>query len=122
MGVTHAYQPFPKPECTTTVEEMQAKLAARVAAIPKTPAPQLSEAAQSPKEKAALEWDAPVKGSMGIKTKCKRYSCAKVSLDGKLSYELWKQRQEGYAMLNRGLDNFLQAQKLAQLDADKGPP
>lgn len=30
MAVTHPYQPFPKPECTTTHADMVAKLAARV--------------------------------------------------------------------------------------------
>lgn len=31
MGVTHPYQPFPKPECKTTPEGMQAKLLNRCA-------------------------------------------------------------------------------------------
>lgn len=119
MSVVHRYQPFPKPESTTTVDEMNAKLRARVKE--KTPVP---AAAQSPQAKPALEWDKPAKDATGIKTKCGRYSCAKITLDGKVSYELWKLAPGAgwFRQLNKGLDNFLQVQKLAQIDADKGTP
>jgi hypothetical protein len=39
MGVTHPYQPFPKPESTTTHEEMVAKLAVRVGTSADKPVP-----------------------------------------------------------------------------------
>lgn len=120
MGVTHRYQPFPKPESTTTVDEMNAKLAARVKG--KTLIPQ---AVQSPQAKSALEWEKPKsKDATGLYTTCKRYSCAKVTVNGKMSYELFKLAPGGgwFRSLNAGLDNFLQVQKLAQIDVDKGTP
>ena len=115
MSVVHQYQPFPKPECTTTVEQMNAKLEARVKS---------SKAVQSPQAKSSLEWEKPAKDATGLKTKCGRYSCAKITVNGKVSYELWKLSSGAgwFANLNRGLDNFLQVQKLAQIDADKGTP
>lgn len=74
-------------------------------------------------ERPRLEWDKPkTKDATGLKTKCGRYSCAKVTLNGVFSYELWKLAPGAgwFRQLNKGLDNFLQVQKLAQIDADKG--
>lgn len=140
MGVTHPYQPFPKPECTTTVDEMNAKLQARVKgakvnggsgepiAVVRLPdgAGVPAESKPSPRSSAKpLEWEKPKsKDATGLYTMCKRYSCAKVTVNGKTSYELFKLAPGGgwFRSLNAGLDNFLQVQKLAQIDADKGVP
>jgi hypothetical protein len=113
MSVVHSYRPFPKPESQTTVEEMQAKLAKRVEAV----------TARRAHAGKPLEWEKPVAGATGLKTKCGRYSCAKITLNGKVSYELWKLAPGAgwFRQLNKGLDNFLQVQKLAQMDADKAP-
>jgi len=115
MSVVYPYQPFPKPECTTTVDEMNAKLATRVEAAN-------TRLAQAGKP---LEWGKPVKNAMGVKTKCGRYSCAKVITNGVVHYELWKLSPGAgwFARIDKGsgLDNFLQAQKIAQMDADKHP-
>lgn len=92
------------------IQAMQSKLEAR------------SKAVRSPKEKSALEWEKPVKDSTGVRTKCGRYSCAKVTVSGVTSYELFKLCGTAFRQLNKGLDNFLQVQKLAQIDADKGTP
>ena len=82
-----------------------------------------SGATQSPKEKSALQWEKPQKGSTGVRTKCGRYSCCKVVVSGKLHYELWKLAGAtgAFTRLDRGsgLDNFLQAQVMAQQDADR---
>jgi hypothetical protein len=80
-----------------------------------------SEVGESPKEKSVLKWGRAVIGSTEVKTECGRYACSKVSKDGKTSYELWKAQASGspFGRLHFGLDNFLQAQKLAQQDADK---
>lgn len=69
---------------------------------------------------AKLEWAPAVQGSMARKTTDGRYACCKVVVDGKASYELWR-IVTGFPahQLNKGLDNFLQAQTLAQIDADK---
>lgn len=80
-----------------------------------------SEAVQSPKEKSALKWEKVVAGASSRKTECGRYSCSKVTTEGKTTYELWKAKEQGspFERLHHGLDNFLQAQTLAQQDADK---
>lgn len=131
MSVVHQYQPFPKPECTTTVEEMNAKLQARmkgnvhVGSGEPIVAVRLPDGAKPSPRPAPLEWDKPkTKDATGVKTKCGRYSCAKITQDGKVSYELWKLAPGAgwFRQLNKGLDNFLQVQKLAQIDADKGVP
>lgn len=82
-----------------------------------------SEAVQSPKEKSALKWEKVVPGASSRKTECGRYSCSKITTEGKTTYELWKANPSpgGSPMvrLHHGLDNFLQVQTLAQQDADK---
>lgn len=105
------------------MQAMQQKLAARVSHATTQPLAQPLEAVQSPKEKSdpKLEWETPTPEAMAIKTKCGRYSCCKVVLNGKTTYELWKLAGGGswFNCLNRGLDNFLQARKLAEIDARK---
>lgn len=116
MGVTHEYQPFPKPQCTTTVEQMQAKLEARVRG--KTLALPL-EAVESPKEKSALKWLKPTsKLDSAVKTDCGTYSCCRVTVLGINYYELWQLIPERKQLAKR-LDNFLQAQELARQDWEK---
>ena len=82
-----------------------------------------SEVGESPKEKAAIKWEKVVPGASSRKTECGRYSCSKVTKEGKTTYELWKanpaQGQSPMVRIHRGLDNFLQAQTLAQQDADR---
>jgi len=96
-----------------THEQMMDKLKSRL--------PPLSEAVQSPKEKSVLKWARAVIGCTEVKTECGRYSCSKVTKDEKTTYELWKVKASGspFTRLHHGLDNFLQAQTLAQQDADK---
>jgi len=107
---------FERKQNLWTHEQMMARLKERCPPI-------RSEAVQSPKEKSVLKWGRAAVGCTEVKTECGRYSCSKVTKDGKTSYELWKVNEvpEGSPMtrLHFGLDNFLQAQKLAQQDADK---
>jgi hypothetical protein len=99
------------------VEAMHAKLAARSAALPLAPS---SEVGESRNEKSALKWLKPTsKLDTAVKTECGTYSCAKVVVMGISYYELWQLIPERKQLAKR-LDNFLQAQKLAQIDADKG--
>lgn len=105
------------------IQAMHSKLAQRAGRV-STPTPvQRSEAVQSPKEKSALEWEKPVVGGTAVKTKCGRYSCCKVTTNGKLHYELWKFVPSGgwFTRIDKGsgLDNFLQAQVMAQQDFEK---
>jgi hypothetical protein len=71
---------------------------------------------------SALEWNAAEKGATGVKTKCGRYACSRVTVNGVRSYELYKQVEGRFQPFKQGLDNFLQAQKLAELDAAKEGP
>lgn len=109
-------------------EKLQARLkGAKVNAESGEPivAVRLPDGAKPSPRSAPLEWDRPkTKDATGVKTKCGRYSCAKITQDGKVTYELFKLGTGGawFRTLNKGLDNFLQVQKLAQIDADKGAP
>jgi hypothetical protein len=71
----------------------------------------------------ALEWEKPTVGGMAVKTTCGRYSCCKVVTSGRLHYELWKLAGGGswFMRLDKGsgLDNFMQAQVMAQQDASR---
>lgn len=84
-----------------------------------------SKAVQSPKEKSEikLEWESPAEGALGVKTKCGRYSCCKVTNNGKLHYELWKlnvvKNQFERFDQGSGLDNFREVQELCRQDANK---
>lgn len=135
MGVTHRYQPMVEQRVGTEadVQAMHAKLAGKLrgkVSDGSGSVPSGIDAASPPAkggsvERPRLEWEKPkTKEAMGLKTKCGRYSCAKIITDGKVSYELWKLAAGGgwFRQLNRGLDNFLQVQKLAQIDADKETP
>lgn len=78
------------------------------------------EAAQSPQAKSLLEWERPVKGATGVRTKCGRYACAKVTVNGTTSYELsYYVPGHWFLSLAVGLPAFEDAKRLAQLDADQ---
>lgn len=135
MGVTYRYQPM-TPQRVASEEEVQAmhaKLAGKVhgkVSDGSGSVPSGIDAASPPTkggsvERPRLEWEKPkAPDATGIKTKCGHYSCAKITTNGRVSYELWKLAGGGgwFNRLNGGLDNFLQVQKLAQIDADKGAP
>jgi len=107
---------FDRKQNLWTHEQMMAKLKERCPPI-------RSEVVQSPKEKSVLKWGRAMIGCTEVKTECGRYSCSKITKDGKTSYELWKANAvlggSPMTRLHFGLDNFLQAQTLAQRDADK---
>ena len=135
MSVVHPYQPMTSQRIASEdeVKAMHAKLKTRgsvaqrseqapverevAGSIPAGTA--TSEAAPSPKEKAKLEWNKPTsKLDTAVKTKCGRYSCCKVVVLGVSYYEVWRLIPERKQIAKR-LDNFLQAQVLAQQDADR---
>ncbi len=114
--MAHPPSYFDRTQTIFTHEQMMARLAQRCSHS-------RSEVGESPKEKSMLQWERAVIGSTSRKTVCGRYSCSKVTSEGKTTYELWKANPTpgGSPMvrLHHGLDNFLQAQKLAQQDADR---
>jgi len=105
---------FDRKQTIWTHEQMMERLAQRCGPTP-------LQAVQSPKEKSTLKWERVVIGADSVKTTCGRYACSKVTTTGKTSYELWKANASGspFVRLHQGLDNFLQAQKLAEQDHDK---
>jgi hypothetical protein len=116
------YRPGRPPDLATEaeVQAMNAKLAKRVKEVGN---PALVSSPRAPQSlPAKLEWERAAKDSTAVKTLCGRYSCAKLIVLGKTTYELWKLLPGWPAkQLHKGLDNFLQAQVLAQQDADKHP-
>ena len=107
---------FDRKQTLWTHEQMMARLKERCPPI-------RSGVGESPKEKSVLKWGRAVIGATEVKTECGRYACSKITTNGKTMYELWKANPTpgGSPMfrLHKGLDNFLQAQTLAQQDADK---
>jgi hypothetical protein len=97
------------------IRAMNDKLETRAKHIFKT-----QQAVQSPKEKAALEWEKPVTGCDGVYTKCRTYACAKGLVMGQMLYSLSKRLPEGtYTPINCRLDSFMQAKELARQDWEK---
>jgi hypothetical protein len=107
---------FDRNQTIWTHEQMMQRLAQRCGPTP-------LQAAQSPKEKSILKWGRAVVGSTEVKTECGTYQCCKDIKEGKVAYSLWKRNPtpnvSPYVRIINGLDNFLQAQTLAQQDADK---
>jgi hypothetical protein len=123
----HRYFPMRQAPLASEAEitAMHEKLHSRVEQRSARVAHNHEVAGSNPAPAKPLEWDKPkTPDATGLKTKCGRYSCAKITTNGKLSYELWKLAPGGgwFRQLNAGLNNFLQVQKLAQIDADKGTP
>lgn len=108
---------FDRTQTIFTHEQMMVRLAQRCRHS-------RSEVGESPKEKSSLKWEKVVPGATSRKTECGRYSCSKVTTAEKTTYELWKANPSpgGSPMvrIHHGLDNFLQVEKLAQQDADRG--
>lgn len=110
------------------VQAMHAKLAKRSGsvtgnAVEKREDVKPPDAAQSLKAKDVinLEWETPVEGAMAIKTKCGRYSVAKIVVNGKTSYELWKFVPSAiwFHQLAIKLPSFKEARRLAEKDVNK---
>lgn len=69
-----------------------------------------------------LEWNKPEKGATGVRTVCGRYSCSKVTLNGKPTYELWRLVPDHwFKQIAIGLDSFETAKGLANEDSKKTP-
>lgn len=88
-----------------------------------------SKAGESPKEKsdakppqepersiAQLVWAKPEPGAQAVKTLCGHFSCYKVSVNGKTSYELWRLAGGGgwFTRIAGDIPNFKAAQALAE--------
>jgi len=66
---------------------------------------------------SGLEWNKPEKGATGVRTTCGRYSCSKVTLNGKQSYEVWRLVPDHwFKQIAIGLDSFEAAKRIADED------
>lgn len=65
-----------------------------------------------------LQWEQPEPGTTGVRTVCRRYSCAKVTVMGETRYELWKlnKSRDWYLRVIGDLDSFADVQELAEED------
>lgn len=63
-----------------------------------------------------LQWEKPARGATGVRTTCGRFSCAKVTVNGEVQYELWRMTPQSgcFKLVKAQLSNFQQAQALAE--------
>jgi hypothetical protein len=70
-----------------------------------------------------LTWLKPDKGATGVRTLCGRYSCSKVTVLTRTTYELWKLVPSAwFRQIAVGQESFAQIQELAEIDARGGKP
>jgi hypothetical protein len=115
----------PKKDWTRTPEEeaiyqrMQAKCQARakkeVMPYARIPGDQVTVGVASTENTPQLTWEKPTEGATGLMTTCKRYSCAKVTIFNRTTYELWVLVPGvWYRQLAVGLESFSKAKELAE--------
>lgn len=90
------------------------------------PAPKITpavvESSPAPRLQSGLEWNKPEKGATGVRTICGRYSCSKVTLNGKQTYELWRLVPDHwFKQIAIGLDSFETAKRMADEDFKQTP-
>lgn len=106
------YQPMRGPQKAVSETDMQSilqKHAQRIA----VPIPQPK---REPEKSAliTLEWNTPERGATGVRTVCGRYSCSKVTVQGKTTYEVWRLVPDHwFRQIAIGLDNFETGKRLA---------
>lgn len=121
----HAYNPMHGPQKSVSFDRMKQILETHVHEKVEI-GPMGSKAVESPKAKPAeacldLEWKKPEKGVMAVTTKCGRYRCVKIVLNGETTYELWRNPLGAkWEQLEVRLPDFVTAQRKAQEDHAKG--
>lgn len=145
MSRAMPYSPMGHAVCTTTHDEMQAKLTRRVQEIaakslkpgetadletgeiihveqhtaqplPERGPDAVAELVGVDPPARVLSWCKPERGATGVRTTCGRFSCAKITLDGQLVYELWRINPGTtcFKLIATRLDSFAKAQDLAE--------
>jgi hypothetical protein len=85
--------------------------------LPKPKAEVVVENPSAPGLQSGLEWNKPEKGATGVRTVCGRYSCSKVTLNGKQTYEVWRLVPDHwFRQIAIGLDSFETAKRMADED------
>jgi hypothetical protein len=112
------YQPMGPPRKEVSIEQMQAILAKRTGSKVEL---QTQTVAQPPKaELPKLEWEKPTsRDQMALMTKCGRYSCCKIVLNQRVTYECWALVPGvWFTQIAIGLPSFDAAKAVAQKHAD----
>lgn len=90
------YQPMKEPQKEVSQADMLAileKHAKKNNSGPNTVQPKTEAVVANPapaRVLANLEWNKPEPGATGVRTTCGRYSCSKVTINGKTTYEAWR--------------------------------
>jgi len=85
--------------------------------VPQQKAATVVENPSAPRLQSGLEWNKPEKGATGVRTVCGRYSCSKVTLNGKQTYEVWRLVPDlWFRQIAIGLDSFETAKRMADED------
>jgi len=90
--------------------------------VPKPKAEVVVESTSATGVQSGLEWNKPEKGATGVRTTCGRYSCSKVTLNGKQTYEVWRLVPDHwFKQIAVGLDSFETAKRMADEDFKQTP-
>lgn len=120
------YQPMKGPQKEVSQTDMLAILEkhAQRTGIPvsQPKAEAVVENPSSSRLQSGLEWNQPEKGATGVRTVCGRYSCSKVTLNGKQTYEVWRLVPDHwFKQIAIGLDSFETAKRIADEDLKQTP-
>jgi hypothetical protein len=90
--------------------------------VPPPKAQTVVENPSPPCVQSGLEWCKPEKGATGVRTVCGRYSCSKVTVSGKQTYEVWRLvPNHWFKQIAIGLDSFETAKRVADEDFKQTP-
>lgn len=71
---------------------------------------------------SGLEWCKPEKGATGVRTVCGRYSCSKITVSGKVTYEVWRLVPDHwFRQIAIGLASFEVGKRVADEDLKQTP-
>lgn len=108
------YQPMHEPKKVVTQSDMQAILERHAKRTTPQKPPKVVEDHPPARLLPTLEWEKPAKGATGVRTVCGRYSCSKVSVNGKLTYEVWRLVPDHwFRQIAVGLESFEKAKEAA---------
>lgn len=118
MGREMPYSPMGQrkevPE--SRMQEILAKHAQRLH-LPPPKTQVVVENTPAPGMQPNLEWSKPEKGATAVRTVCGRYSCSKVTISGKQTYEVWRLVPDHwFKQIAVGLDSFESAKRAADED------
>jgi hypothetical protein len=121
MVVRHGYQPMHPPRKEVSMERMQEILRKHAEPTLKVSRETIPETTQPPKPVAPpLEWERPKsRDQMALMTKCGRYTCCKIVLNKRVTYECWALVPGvWFTQVAIGLPSFDAAKEIAQKHAN----